>query len=232
MKFNNQTLYLFSAIVTFFCATSHAQQNLFNVISADITEKEKFFFQQQFNFEYLSGSSNTTIDYGLGNNLEIGVNLFNVDMQSTDGVFENPHLLFNFQKGFNITDNYKISFGTQTGFSPPIHNNDVSLPSFSYVDSALNLNKLGKYYLGAYYANHAYGRSGNTLGIMAGVEYPLIENKFHLMADILSGNSEISVAVLGMVLFLPCNWQLSFGAQLPSPSSHNDYGLVVAITKL
>jgi hypothetical protein len=67
---------------------------------------------------------------------------------------------------------------------------------------------------------------------MAGVEYPLIANKLHLMGDFISGNSDISVAVIGAVLFLPHQWQLSLGAQVPAPTSNNDYGLVFEITKL
>jgi hypothetical protein len=51
-----------------------AQQNLFNVPSTDITQKGQWFFQQQFNFLTASlGSSNTTLDYGLGHPLEIGL---------------------------------------------------------------------------------------------------------------------------------------------------------------
>jgi hypothetical protein len=53
-----------------------AQQNLFNVPSSEITQPGKVFVQQQFNFGGV-GTSNTTIDYGLGNNLEVGINVFN-----------------------------------------------------------------------------------------------------------------------------------------------------------
>lgn len=94
------------------------------------------------------------------------------------------------------------------------------------------MEKWGKYYLGGYYANHAYAGTGDSFGIMAGIEYPLIPDKMHLMGDILSGNNAISVAVLGIVFFLPANWQLSFGAQIPSPGSNNEYGAVFEITKI
>lgn len=214
---------------------SRAQQNLFNVPSADITEKDQFFFQQQFNVltspNGPTGSSNTTLDYGLGHELEVGINLFNVDMQSTDGKFQNPHVLLNFQKGFNISENYKVSFGTQTGITPPLYNRTIEIPSFSYIHNALDLKHWGKFYLGSYYANPAYAGQ-SAFGLMTGIDYPLIENKLHLMGDFISGDTDISVAVLGAVLFLPNNWQLSLGAQLPAPGSHNDYGMVFEITKL
>lgn len=223
--------FLTALTITGFSPLSVAQQNLFNVPSSDITEHGKIFFQQQFNLSNLSGASNTTFDYGLENNLEIGLNIFNVDMYPTREL-QNPHILANFQKGFTINEHYKIGFGTQTGLTPPIYNKAVEMPSFSYFNNAVHLDHLGNYYLGSYYANHAYAGQGDSFGIMAGVEYPLIEKKFHLQGDILTGNNDISVAVLGFVFFLPRDWQLSFGAQLPSPTSNNDYGAVFEITKL
>lgn len=211
---------------------ANAQQNLFNVPSADITEEGAFFFQQQFNLFTATGlTSNSTLDYGLGEQFEVGVNLFNVDMQTVDGYLQNPHLLLNFQKGFQLSENYKLSFGTQTGFTPPIYHRLIEVPSFSYFHNALDLDEYGKYFLGAYYTNSAYA-SRNQVGFMVGFDYPLIKNEIHLVGDLIGGNSDISVAVLGFVMFLPKGWQLSLGAQLPAPTSHNDYGMVFEITKL
>ncbi len=216
---------------TSFSTASFAQQSLFNVPSAEITEHGKFFFQEQINLGKLSGVANTTIDYGLENELEIGVNIFNVDLYPTNEM-RNPYVLANFQKGFTINEHYKIGVGTQTGMTPPIHTQKVDIPSFSYFNNAVNFEEYGRYNLGAYHANHAYAGEGDSFGIMAGVEYPLLEKKFHLMGDILTGNNDISVAVLGVVFFLPQDWQLSLGAQLPAPTSDNDYGAVIEFTKL
>jgi hypothetical protein len=208
------------------------QQNLFNVPSSEITKENKFFFQQQFNIGALAGNSNTTVDYGLGNNLEVGVNLFNLDIYPTNSSIHNPHFLLNFQKAFEITENFKISVGTQTGFTPPIYHPNITIPSFSYLSNAVDLDKWGKYYLGAYYANHAYAGFGDSFGAMAGAEIPLIEGKVHLMGDLMTGKNDIGVAVVGVVFYLPSAWQLSFGTQLPAPGSNNDYGMVFEITKL
>lgn len=209
-----------------------AQQNLFNVPSAEITQEGKVFFQQQFNIGADTGNSNTTVDYGLGNNWEVGINLFNLDLYPTDSTMHNPHFLANFQKAFDITDTYKLSFGTQTGITPPLYHSNMSIPSFSYLNNAFDSGRWGKYYLGVYYANKAYAGSGSNVGLMAGVEIPLLEGKVHFMGDVLAGNNDLSVGVVGLVWFLPSNWQLSIGAQLPVPGSNNDYGMVFEITKL
>lgn len=230
-RFKNQPLILSCLIGCTFPSTSWTQQNLFNVPSSEITGENELFFQQQFNFATFSGNGNTTLDYGLGHDLEIGINIFNLDLYTSDGYYQNPHLLFNFQKGLKITENYKMSFGTQTGLTPPLYHSTIQIPSLSYINNAIDLKEWGNYYLGAYYANHAYAGAGDSFGMMAGIEYPLLQN-FHLMGDILTGNNNISVAVLGMVFYLPDYWQLSFGAQLPAPNSFNDYGAVLEITKL
>ncbi len=211
--------------------TGKAQQNLFNVPTADITPENQFFFQQQFNIGAEVGNSNTTIDYGLGNNWEVGINLYNVDLYPTNS-HHNPFFLLNFQKVIDITKSYKVGFGTQTGITPPVYHPLIEFPSYSYIINAFDSGKWGKFYLGGYYANKAYVGTRNSLGVKIGIEFPVISGKFHLMGDWITGNNAVGLAVVGVVLYLPENWQLSLGAQLPTPESQNDYGMVFGITKL
>src|SRR5664279_3491542 len=92
----NRLLVLIIFISCNFPVAGLAQQNLFNAPSSEITENNEIFFQQQFNFSTISGNGNTTLDYGLGNDLEVGINIFNLDLYPTNGYLQNPHLLFNF----------------------------------------------------------------------------------------------------------------------------------------
>lgn len=230
--FSNKLYVLTLILISNFPIQSWAQQNLFNVPSAEITQRGKIFFQQQFNIGADTGNSNTTIDYGLGDNWEVGVNLFNLDLYPTNNTIHNPHILANFQKAFDWNESYKLSIGTQTGIAPPLYHSGIAMPSFSYLNNAFDMDKWGKYCLGVYYANKAYAGNGNNVGLMAGFDFPILTNKVHLMGDIMTGSNDISVGVVGAVFYLPSNWQLSFGAQLPSPNSNNDYGMVFEITKL
>lgn len=106
-------------IISCFPETGETQQNLFNVPTSDITEKGKVFFQEQMNVVSLRGTSYTTFTYGLGNNFEMGINVFNVATHPAHRHSQNPSFLINSQKGFNISDTHKISIGTQTGLAPP-----------------------------------------------------------------------------------------------------------------
>lgn len=210
----------------------YAQQNLFNVPSTEITEADHYFFQQQFNFLSTS-TSNTTIDYGLGNSWEIGLNLFNVTLYSnSQDQWSNPLFLANFQKGIELTPNWKIGFGTQSGLSLPAYNKQAQFASFNYLNNAFNMGTWGKYYLGVYYANYGYVGSGTKAHMMAGIDLSITES-VHLIADFIGGNNNLSTAVTGLVWQATPHWQFSLGAQLPTPEKDgHEYGVVFEITRL
>lgn len=68
---------------------------------------------------------------------------------------------------------------------------------------------------------------------MAGIEYPLLGEELSFVADFISGTNRASVAVIGAqwTISQKTGWQISLGAQLPSPWSGNDYGAVFELTK-
>ncbi|NOT84286.1 MAG: hypothetical protein HOP02_05755 [Methylococcaceae bacterium] len=211
---------------------SFAQQNLFNVPSAEITKQKQIFVQQQFNF-LATATSNTTIDYGLGNNWEIGINVFNVDLYSQQNQWNNPLFLLNFQKSFELTSFWKIGIGSQSGPTLPVYDSKVQLASFNYLNNALDLGGWGKYFLGVYYANQGYVGNGTNVNLMAGIELPTPIDTVHFMADYIGGNNAIGAAVIGLVWQATAQWQLSLGAQVPTPeSASHEYGIVVEITHL
>lgn len=105
---------------------SFSQQNFFNVPSSDITSKGKIFFQQQVNVLHGDIQFNSTFDYGLGQNFEIGLNYLGLnvlDDNRLEVVFNDsiipftPFLAANFQKRFNLTEHFAITLGGQSGFS-------------------------------------------------------------------------------------------------------------------
>ena len=104
--------------------------------------------------------------------------------------------------------------------------------AFGKVNNCFTLpNDVAKFYLGAYQTNVAYAGPGDRVGVLLGTEIPLVKDKLHFMADYISGNSDISVGVIGGVWYLPSKWQISLGAQVPAPRSHNAYGVVLELTR-
>ena len=221
-------------------STAVAQANLFNVPSGEIASPHEVFFQEQVNLTRKFGQSNTTLDYGLWQDFEVGMNFLDVSIYDrlspqpfTSQSQVSPDLLFNCQQGFHPTDWWQVGVGTQVGFNPPSEVRSSRLLNFTWVVNAFQLpQERAKVYLGAYYANHPYAGPGTSVGMMAGAEIPIIEDKFSLMGDLITGNNELGVAVLGGVWNLPHRWQLSVGVQVPTPHSQAFEGIVFELTRL
>jgi hypothetical protein len=216
---------------------AHAQQNLFNVPSGRITPTGDVFFQEQINFQR-QGTSNTTIDFGVWDELEVGLNLLDLliypasDRQAQDSNSVSD-VLFNAQQGFPLTEDLHLALGIQAGVSSTVNRDRVEFACFNWVVLEQDAGDWGYFYLGGYSASNAYLGSGTNVGAMLGFEYPVVEELFSLMGDVLTGTNDISVAVLGGVYTVPnTNWQISLGCQLPFPGSHNDTGIVLEITRL
>jgi hypothetical protein len=213
-----------------------AQQNLFNVPVPAVAAEDKVFFQEQLNVGTV-GSSNTTLDYGLGNNFEIGMNVFNVGLYPAvtppmPGDAARNGVLVNMQKVFEPNESFDIGIGTQQGVSATTSSQKTEYMGFGWTVIEYDThNDHGRYLAGAYVGNPMYTGRGNGVGWMLGFEYPLIPEKVHFMGDWIGGTNQISVAVIGAVVELPRHWQLSAGAQVPSPGSQNPYGLVFELTR-
>lgn len=236
-------LFLVSIALLVFASTAVAQQNLFNVPSGIITPKGEMFFQQQFNINSLSGTSNSTFAFGLGDGWEAGLNLLNYymydktkktaadpDAPKAPG---NPDLMLNVQKGFTVTDFWKTGIGTQAGLNPSMYHSDTHFQNYSWWINSFELEhhkEFGKWYAGLCYSNQAFSGQGHRLATLVGVEIPIIENRLSFQCDGVLGNNDLCVMVLGGVYTFKNHWQLSLGAQVPSPASGNTHGVVIEFT--
>ncbi|MDB4975175.1 MAG: hypothetical protein JWN48_3516 [Myxococcaceae bacterium] len=215
-----------------------AQQNLFNVPSGISTRPGHAFLQQQLNLTGPLGTSCTTLDIGVTSNFELGVNVNNVtlydrtnDLSATAA--RGPSLLVNAQRGisFGERDQLRLSLGSQTGVSQGGQGQHTAM-DFSWAMGSVELPRPGaRMFAGAYYANRALGGRGFPVGGLLGIEVPLVRNRVSMQADYVSGDREISVAVVGLVIELPADMQVSIGIQLPTLRSEAPVGLVVELTQ-
>lgn len=218
---------------------AYSQQNLFNVPSATITDQHEVFFQEQLNLGAF-GESNLTIDYGLGNNWEVGLNVFKVNLYPgvvapRPGEANNDAVLVNLQKVFAIQDNLLIELGMQNGLSANNSQQQVDVLNFSWLVTRYTAPepRWGSYLIGVYHGTDSYLGRGNNMGYMLGTEIPLVGDDLSFVGDYISGDNGSSVAVLGLqwTVSRKHGWQISFGGQLPSPGSGNGYGAVFELTK-
>ena len=216
------------------------QQNLFNVPSGVVTRKNEVFFQEQLNLARF-GESNTTLEYGLGNNWEIGMNIFRVNLypgnlKPLPGESNEDAILLNIQKSFQPFEQIVFEVGTQNGMSANNGMQKVDFLNFTFGVTRWTPDENafeGTLISGLYYGNTNYLGSGNDVGWMLGIEYPLWRDDLSFVADYISGTNSSSVAVFGAqwTISKKQGWQVSLGAQIPSPHSGNFYGAVFELTK-
>jgi len=90
--------------------------------------------------------------------------------------------------------------------------------------------RFGSYVLGTYLGNRGALGHGPPVGGLLGLEIPVWENRIHAQADWVIGLNDVSVIVVGAVIYIGRSFQLSVGAQLPSPGSGNHFGGVLELT--
>lgn len=220
--------------------SSFSQQNLFNVPSSEITEKGGTFFQEQLNFGNGYITSNATLDFGMKNNFELGLNFLNCNYEFNEKSFEknnyfleeglNNMLLFNAQKSLYQKNFFEASIGTQAGTT--IANGAAKFVNFNYLNTSYTfLNEKVSLYLGSYFANKNYTGLKDQTNIMYGFDTE-IAKKLHIMGDHISGTHSLGVSVLGFVYYVKPNVPLSFGFQFRNKNAVANNAFVFELTLL
>ncbi len=230
------------AIVTFLflsCLVAYSQQNFINVPSSEATTKQKLFFQQQFNFNEII-QSNTTFDFGLGKEFEIGANVLGLNFSEKNKSFiendtndidpYNPLIMINGLKQFELSKYISISTGAQFGFN--FRDNKKTTNTALVYGNLLLKNMLIKnssLVIGCYYNSlHYGGRYGNRIGGWIGSEIPII-NKLHFVAESVLGNNAMCYTSLGLIYFPKKRIPITLGIQIPNTQS-NVYSIVFELT--
>ncbi len=201
---------------------SFAQQTYFNVPSSDIVDRHEFAAQQQINISE-SIRSSTTINYGLGHEWEIGLNLYNLDYQpserrisANDSTIEkaySPLLMLNTQKAFDITSNLELAVGAQGGINI-LTDQRPQLVGYLYGHVAAASNdEHYNFSAGSYLANARYLGEGPKVGFQAGFDAGILYQKLHVLGDWVSGTHDFGQLVLGVEVYLGKHLPLAVGWQ-------------------
>lgn len=235
---------LLPSIFIFLPAVGFAQQNFFNVPSTNITQKDKIFVQQQFNFSHPDDQSNTTISYGLGHRLEVGVNIFGVNFDNTFNKFDldpnhqpySPLYLINVQKSWSINTQWNLGLGTQSGLSNLQH-----LVAYGYANASYhNEHTHTQWVIGMYSTTNGFfgaeTRSFKTnsflkyIGIQSGIEQNIWKEKFTAQLDFISGLHAMGELVIGGAYYFKPSMVISAGYQIPTFNSISIKALVFEFT--
>ncbi len=215
-----------------------SQQNFINVPSAEVTKKNKLFFQQQININEII-QSNSTLDFGLGKGFEFGVNVLGLNFSDKQKLFlnndttdtdpYNPLLMLNGLKYFKLSQNMGIACGSQIGLNYN-DNKKTKEAGLAYVNFQIK-NLLGEesnIVLGSYYNSLHYGGGGNRIGAWLGAEIPVV-NKVHFMLESVLGYNAISYTSVGIIYYATKQLPLTFGFQIPN-TKNNSYSFVFELT--
>jgi len=233
----------FIIVVVFaFQLRSYAQQNLFNIPSADITPKDKFFYQHQLNFYSVSDfESKSQVVYGVGKRWDIGLNFVDLPLKFGNGNVLSyndnsrrkplyPLLMLTAQKQFELNHKLFLNVGTQAGINVTDKVVNKKLAFLNYALVRYQPSSKGYFVAGPYFANEVYvgGNRPTSTGLMAGYEYKL-GKKWVLMGDFISGDHKKSQTVIGGGYNVSGKLQLFLGSLFSFPNESLDNGVVLEI---
>lgn len=224
----------FAVFVVLAAAPALAQQSFFNVPAGTRTSDHHIFLQEQLNLGAGGGESNLTAATGLGYGFEVGFNVFHVDLYG-DAISHSARNLFMANLVFTgeLTGWLSMQAGGQAGMGRFESDGRYDFAGLGWVLARFDWHEAHLAgVLGAYVGTVSHLGPGWPVGPLAAVEWTAIPGWLALQADLVMGNHESAVAVVGAALLLPWGWQLSAGLILPSPFSHNELGACIELTRV
>ncbi|OSZ82006.1 hypothetical protein CAP35_01680 [Chitinophagaceae bacterium IBVUCB1] len=222
--------------------TGFAQQNLFNIPSADITPKNKFFYQHQLNVYSKKVESKSHLVYGLGDGWDAGMNLVGKGAYFTpewNGLYNSdagqgalyPVLMGTLQKQVPVFKKLNLNVGTQMGvnLSNKVYNKKINY--FNYALASYQLGEGRRLIAGGYFSNRMFTGTGNVAGALVGFEYKLTKH-WYLMGDWVSGRNDAGVGVLGAMYVLSKRIQLCGGYAIANPNTPKPNAIVFELNWL
>lgn len=231
------------ACLLFWTAYAQAQQNLFNIPSGDVNEKNKIFYQHQLNLYSSKVESKGHFVYGLGRGWDAGLNIVGKGLYFTPEwrAFYNddpergalyPYLMPTLQKKFILSDRWDVNLGAQAGFNL---SNKIMNKEFAFFNYALGvfyfMDRKSRIVGGLYHTNQMFVGTGNLAGFLLGYEIK-VARRLYLMGDWISGNNDSSVAVIGGMYNLTRRMQICAGVLVPNPDNPKPFGLVLEVNLL
>lgn len=209
----------------FFCSTALAQQTIFNVPSADVTEKGMIFVQQEGQFGGDFGLFTSYSAYGIGKHTEVDVTLFGVGTKNV----RNEVLGVGFKTSLPIHEKSetKLTFGSLVPIS--LKGNGVGGYTYSHLSTRLPKLKTRLTAGGFIGTTTVFGR--DFICFIGGIEQP-ITKRFGLITDWYSGKHSNGFLIPGFYYNFPKNTTLWAGYQIPNNRANGNNGFVIELSKI
>lgn len=229
---------LLSILIIFLniCNTVQAQQTVFNVPSADATEKGHIYLEEEAQFRawqpgpfYLGTTYGA---YGIGHNTEIDTTLFNVGAPATNSItlgtgFKSAMPIAGLKDKYPKRE-YKFTLGSQVLTSMQSQGaGNWTYGHFSGRVPKLNTRITAGMSFGT---KQVFGK--DTTCFIGAVEQP-VTKKLNVIADWYSGNEHFAgFFIPGISYSYPKNTTLFLGYQIPNSSQCGKSGFVIELAKI
>lgn len=218
------------------CAKTAAMQTIFNVPSADVTEKNHVFVQEEAQFRgwnpdaFYLGTSYGAV--GIGHNTEIDTTLYNVaspdSANMTIGAGFKSCIPIPYLKEKFPEREFKLTVGSQLLFG--IQGNGVG--NWTYTHLSGRVPKLNTRLTAgiSYGTRQVFGKE--TTAFIGGIEQP-VTKKLTLLTDWFSGSEHFAgFLITGFSYALPKNTTLYAGYQFPNSPNVGASGFVIELAKI
>ena len=222
---NNTIIILIILILILYPNKSFAQQTIFNVPSADITEKGMIFFQHESQFSNNFGLFTNYGAYGIGKNTEIDVTLFEVGTHNV----RNENLGIGFKKIFPLHEKSetKLTFGHLIPVS--LRGNGVG--GYTYSHLSTRLPKIKTRLTSGFLIGTTTILGRDFICYIGGIEQP-ITKKFSLITDWHSGKHAYGFLIAGFSYYFGHNSTLYAGYQIHNNRANGPNGFVIELAKI
>jgi len=214
-------------LLLFFFQINHvyAQQTIFNVPSADVTEKGMIFLQHESQFSGDFGLFTNYGAYGVGKNTEIDLTLFGVGTKKV----RNEVLGIGFKTSLPIHERSetKLTFGNIL----PISLIDNGVGGYSYSHISTRLRKIKTRITSGVFIGTTILFGRDVVCFIGAIEQP-ITKKFGLVMDWHSGKHSNGFLIPGFYYNFPKNTTLWAGYQIPNNKANGDNGFVIELSKI
>lgn len=223
-------------LIVFLPKSVFAQQTIFNVPSADVTEKGHVFLQQEAQTTPWNTDTaflgTTYSAYGIGHNTELDATLFNVGSPATQNIslgvgFKSAIPIPGLKEKFPERE-FKFTIGSEMLLG--LEGNGVG--NWTYAHLSGRVPKLNTRLTAgvSYGGRQVFGQ--NTVSFIGGVEQP-VTKKLTLIADWFSGTEHFAgFLISGFSYAFPKNVTLYAGYQIPNSPRVGTSGFVIELAKI
>lgn len=222
-KILNILLFTIIALV-FFSTNAYAQQTIFNVPSADLTEKGMIFFQHQSSFSNKFAGFDNNFVLGVGKNSELDITLFDVGTKN----IQNEVLALGFKSVIPLIERNqtKLTFGHLIPIS--LRGNGVGGYTYSHLSTVLP--KINTRLTSGIAIGTTTLFDRDFICYIAGVEQP-ITKRFSFVMDWYSGKHSNGFLIPGFYYSFTPKTILSFGFRIRNKVQNGPNGFIVELSK-